>query len=154
MIVTISLLIFIGLVLILLEILVLPGIVSGIIGLGLWFIAVVDIYKTYGNAAGHLSVFGLFVLLAVALWWALRSGVWKRISLHDNIEGRVNELEKMGINVGDHGRTISVLRPMGKAIIEGFEMEVSTFGEMINENTEIEIVSIEQGKIIVKKINS
>ncbi len=147
----IAVLIVVGFLFLLLEILVLPGTnVAGFIGFALIAIGVWQAYAGHGALAGSLTLGGCVVFSVVALTLSLKSGTWKRASLKSNIDGKVNLVDAEKIRVGDAGRAVSRLAPMGKAMINGEYFEVSTLGEYLDPGAEIEVISIEFNKITVK----
>lgn len=147
----IAILIVVGFLFLLLEILVLPGTnVAGVIGFVLIAIGVWQAYAIYGSLAGSLTLVGSIVFSVVALYYSLKSGTWKRASLKRNIEGKVNLVDPNKLKVGDQGKTVSRLAPMGKAIINNEYFEVKTFGAYVDEGTEVEVISIDFNKITVK----
>lgn len=149
----IAVLIIIGFLFLLLEILVLPGTsVAGIIGFILIAIGVYQAYAMYGNVAGTLTLAGSVIFSVIALWLALKSGTWRRASLKSEIASRVNLVNAEQIKVGDIGKSISRLAPMGKANINGTYFEVSSNGQMIDQGSEIEVIKIVGNKITVKLI--
>ncbi len=153
---TIALIIFlilIGLLLILIEIFVTPGIVIGIIGLVLMVTGIYQTYVEFGNTAGNLVLAGSFLVSVTIVFLTFRSGAWDRFSLNETITGKVNVIDTENIQTGAKGRTLSALRPMGNALINGTRVEVVTEGEAIPANTDIEVYKILENKIIVKKIS-
>ncbi len=143
-------LLVVGLILILLEFFVTPGFITGLLGGVAWLYALYKIYEVYGENSGHLALGGMLLLLVASIFIAIKSGVWNKVSLHENVEGKVNELPHL--NIGDQGITQSACRPIGKAIFNGVIVEVSTYGELIQSNENIEIIDINNHKIIIKKI--
>jgi membrane-bound ClpP family serine protease len=150
--VIIIIMIILGLILILLELFVTPGFITGTLGGVAWLYALYHIYNAYGTTSGHLALAGLILLLIACIIIALKSGMWDKVSLHKNTEGKVNLLPN--VKVGDSGNTISSLRPMGKVTFEGITVEVSTSGEFIESGAFVEIIKIENNKIYVKQISS
>ena len=148
----IAVLILIGLIFIILEILVIPGVaVFGILGVILILIGIWQSYDTYGATVGHL-VLGASVLLSITtLIFSLRSKTWKRMMLKSKIEGKTNIIDNKQIKVGDSGKTTSTLKPSGKAIINGDYYEVHTQSEFIDPETEITVTKIDFNKIYVKQ---
>lgn len=142
-------LIIAGLILILLELFVTPGFITGVLGGIAWLYALYKIYQDYGTVSGHLALGGLILLLLACILIAVKSGVWNKVSLHSNVEGKVNTLPDLMVN--DKGITLSALRPSGKANFDGTITEVVTLGEMIDANENIYIRKIENNKIIVSK---
>ncbi|NOU48500.1 MAG: hypothetical protein HOO86_15780 [Bacteroidales bacterium] len=147
----IFILIGIGLIVVLLEILVIPGGgLAGVLGFAMMAIGVFLTYSREGTTAGHLVLAGTLVVNIGTLILALRSKTWDRAMLKTNIEGRVNTIEDNELNVGDIGKTISRCAPMGKALINDRFYEVTSYSEFIDEETEIEVIKIEKSKIFIK----
>lgn len=146
------LIILLGLILLLLEILVIPGLgVAGIIGAILMLAGIFFAYRI-DNTTGHLIFAGSLLASIGLIMLALRTKTWNRIMLKTEISGKVNTLEEDEIKPGDKGITVSRLAPMGKVKVNERFAEASARGEFINENTEVQVVKVEGGKIIVKKI--
>lgn len=144
--------IIIGLIFLVLEILVIPGVgIAGIIGFILIIVGVWQAYAGYGMLAGHLVLAGTLLLTVLTLVLSLRGRTWRRLSLSASIDSKVNIIDKQKLKPGDTGKTISRLAPMGKAQINGDYYEVSTNGDFIDQQSEIVVVSIEFNKIIVKR---
>ena len=148
----ITVLIVIGLLFLVLEILVIPGVgVAGIIGFVLIAIGVWQTYAQYGAPAGHSVLAATLVLTLGTLALALRSKTWRKVALHDSIDSRVNIIDAEKVKVGDVGKTVSRLAPSGKAIINGEFYEVRTTGEFIDQENEVIIDRIDHNKITVKR---
>ena len=145
-------LILIGLLFIILEILVIPGVaIFGILGVIIILIGVWQSYITYGTTAGHIVLASSILLSIVTLVFSLRSKTWKRMMLNSKIEGKTNVIDENKIKAGDTGKTTSRLSPAGKAIINGDYYEVHTQSEFMDPGTEIEIIKIDFNKIYVKQ---
>lgn len=148
----ITLLIAIGIALLVLEILVLPGLIAGIIG-GVFILAgVLMTYSHYGSEAGHLTAFASAMLSAATVIYFLRSKSWQKFGLNSKLEGKTNEVDKLPITEGDTGITISALRPMGTIMINNVRIEAQTKGEMIPENTRVKIISVLPNKVLVESV--
>lgn len=150
----IIILLLIGFLLLLLEILVLPGTnVAGILGFILIAVAVWQAFEVYGQKAGLLTLGGAVIMTIVFLSLVLKSKTWKKLTLKSKIDGKVNVIEESKVKVGDTGKTVSRLAPSGKALINGDYYEVHTVGEFLDPNTEIIIIKIEFNKILIKQKN-
>ncbi|MBP7260760.1 MAG: NfeD family protein [Bacteroidia bacterium] len=148
----ILLLIIIGIALVLVEILVIPGTtVAGFLGFLLYVIGVLFTYDHYGRVAGHITLATTTVISLAFIYFALRSDFWKRFQLNSSLEGSVNDLDIGDIEAGDRGEALSALRPSGNALINNEIFEVTTNGEFIDAHTEVEVVSITDNKVYVKK---
>ncbi|MDP3463373.1 MAG: hypothetical protein Q8S18_11330 [Bacteroidales bacterium] len=141
----------IGLLMVLLEILVIPGGgLAGVIGFVLMVIGVWIAYTREGDLAGHSTLAVTIILNISALVYALRSKTWEKAMLKRNIDSKVNVIDENDVKQGDFGRTISRCTPGGKALINGQFFEVHSRSEFIDEEIDIEVIKIEKSKIYIK----
>ncbi|MFH1319821.1 MAG: NfeD family protein [Bacteroidota bacterium] len=148
----IIILISLGLILMLLEILVIPGGIVGIIGLGLTIAGVWCAYDL-GTATGNYTLLITLLISGMLIYYSLRSNTWNKLMLLTTIKGKVNTFDENLIKEGDTGITISRLAPIGKASINDNFYEVQSVTDFIDENKEIKVVKIEGSKIFVKLKN-
>lgn len=144
-------LILVGLVLIFAEILLIPGVgVAGILGLlsmgGSCFYAFHEMGTTTGII---ITVINALLIVGLTVW-VLRAKTWKRFTLDTNIDSKVFSLEGAKIAIGDRGRTITRLAPMGTARFGEDTYEVKALEGMVDPGTDVEIVLIEDNKIYVE----
>jgi membrane-bound ClpP family serine protease len=140
----------IGLILIIIEVLVTPGIVVGAIGVMFMGFGIYKTYTDYGVSAGNWTLFIMFVVAIGAIVLALRSGAWQRMSNKSVLDGKMNVVDMEKIQPGDEGITLSALRPGGNALINGQRVEVTTIGETLDADLPILVKEIRQNKIYVK----
>jgi len=153
----IIILICLGVVFLLLEVLVIPGTtVAGILGFAMIFVGLWQAYASKGIMEGHITLGLTLVVTAVTLYFSFKAGTWKRMALKTSIDSRMDQLEGIIIKEGDSGNTVSRLAPSGKALINNEIVEVHTFGEFIDQEVEITVLSVKDNKIFVtlKKSNS
>jgi membrane-bound ClpP family serine protease len=153
----IIILIFLGVVFLLLEVLVIPGTtVAGILGFAMIFVGLWQAYASKGIMEGHITLGSTLVVTALTLYFSFKAGTWKRMALKTSIDGKMDQLEGIIIKEGDSGNTVSRLAPSGKALINNEIVEVHTFGEFIDQEVEITVISVKDNKIFVtlKKSNS
>lgn len=149
----IVLLIIIGVFLILMEFLVIPGTnVVGIIGLLLLIVAIYFSYRDLGTPTAHFVLTGAFVFMIGAIGISIRSNTWKRISLKTTIDGKIKTIEDDAVKSGDTGVTISRLAPMGKAMVNNKVYEAKSNHKFIDPNIPVEVIKITGNQIIVKPI--
>ncbi|MBO6515632.1 MAG: hypothetical protein JJ975_03685 [Bacteroidia bacterium] len=152
---TISLIIFfiaIGLVFLLIEILVTPGIILGIAGLGFMAFGVFQVFKQYGSGPGNAVLLGVATLTVGIVLFALKSGVWTRMASKGTIASKAKKNVADYVQVGDKGKTMSALRPLGTGMFNGKKLEVRSEGEAVEAGSDIEVIRIERNKIFIKKI--
>lgn len=144
-------LLLLGVLLILLEILFVPGTtVVGVGGVILLGIGIFLSYQYLGTIAGHVSLASCLVVIFLSLIVLLKGQTWKRMALETTIDGKsVGQVENM-VSVGDVGVSISRLNPMGKAMFGDRILEVTTTGEFIEADKEIEVIKVQQNRVTVK----
>jgi len=151
---TIILLILLGLVLLLIEFAVIPGVtIAGIGGFILLAASVYIAFTEYGTGIGFLTL--IFVLIAspLIIYYFFKSRTGKRMILDSHIDGRVENIDNEKIKVGDTGKSIGRLAPSGNVKVNGEVVEAQSTGEYINHNTEIKVLKILTNKIIVEPVN-
>lgn len=143
-------LILIGLLLIVLEILVVPGGIAGVIGFISMAVGIYLSYSRIGIIEGSILLGSTIAINAIALVLVFRSKTWEKIMLKKNIDAKVNLIDEEIVKEGEEGKTISRCAPMGKASFDKHIYEVQSQSEFIDENVDIVIIKVERSKIIVK----
>ncbi len=147
-------LIIIGLLLLMLEVLVIPGTtIAGIIGAACIIFAIWQAYTIHGTLAGHSTVGGTLIISALSLFYVIRTKTWSKIMLKTEVKGKVNVIEKNEVKVSDTGISISRLAPSGKALINDKLFEVHSLEGFIDQDMDIVVKKIRFNKIIVKLKN-
>lgn len=146
-------LILIGLVLMLAEILVVPGVgVAGVLGLLSMGGSCYYAFHEFGNTTGGLVTGLNGVLLLVLLIFVLRAKTWKRFTLNTNIDSKAVSQEDV-LSVGDRGKTVTRLAPMGAVRVGDNVVEVKALEGMIDPGVEVEVVLLEDNRIYVSPVN-
>ena len=144
----------IGLGLIIIELVFIPGTtVVGLLGLIFSIVGIVISYRHFGNDIGFYILLGTLVTTLGGLFYSFRSGAWTRFSLKSSIDSKVNEGMFKILNVGDEGTTRSSLRPMGTAEFANQNYEVRSTGSFLDSGTRVKIIQIQSNQIIVEPIN-
>lgn len=151
--ITVILLIGIGLILIIVELIFVPGTtIVGILGFILVAVGVWIGYAALGTNTGHMILAGAVLIGAVAFFYSFRTDVWSRFALKDAIKSRVNDENPHLLEVGEEGKAVSALRPQGTGLFRERRHEVQTNGEFLPPSTPIRIIKISANKIIVEAI--
>ena len=138
----------IGMALLILEIVALPGGIAGIFGGLLLAFGVWQSYVLLGLNWGTV-ILGCVVFFGVAMLVFLMKGkTWKKFSLNEESDSAVNQ-EPATVQVGATGKTIARLAPTGKALIDGELVEVHAINKFIDPDRPIEVVGIEGYRIDV-----
>jgi len=162
---------FIGAVLLILEITVIPGFgVAGLSGLTLMVASLIlvalnnntfdftfvpdgDIYITSGTVLFAFTA-GI-VLVFVAGNQFMKSAFFNKISLQETLassEGFTSNFNTESL-IGKQGTSYSVLRPSGKVMIDGMIYDAYSRGEFIEEKKNIEVIEQVGGSLKVKEIH-
>lgn len=142
--------ILIGAILVLMEFLVFPGVnVAGVLG----FICIVggiySGYSFYGAATGHFILLGTVLFGVGTTWYVLRTNTWKRLSLGASIDSVVEGVDE-SIHIGDSGKSVGRLAPMGNVRVGEVIVEAESQSGYIDANQQIEVTKVFKNKIIVK----
>ncbi len=149
----IGILIFIGILLLVVEILVIPGAgFAGVVGFlmlvgGIWLA-----YAREGMAAGNLTLVITLILNIITLIVVFRSKTWKKAQLDTAITGQVRSMDGIDLHAGDTGKSLTRCAPIGKAQFGSSEVEVDAGTAYINPDTDVEIRKIEGNKIYIKPL--
>jgi membrane-bound ClpP family serine protease len=147
-------LIIAGLLLLLLEVLVIPGVgVVGFFGFGLIVYSIWVSFANHGTTAGFFTTVATFLASALVIWLALRSKTWRRISLNTDITAKVNVNDPNDLAPGDTGVSVGRIAPMGKAMVNGKYFEVKSGGAFIDQGKELLVTRIDGNQVYVKEIN-
>lgn len=145
-------LILVGLVLIFAEILLIPGVgIAGILGLlsmgGSCFYA----FSQLGPVAGAIVTAVNALLITALTVWVLRAKTWKRFTLNTNIDSKAVSSDGV-LSVGERGKTVTRLAPMGMVRFDDDSVEVKALEGMIDPGVDVEIVMIEDNKVYVRPV--
>ena len=160
-----------GVILIGLEIFVIPGFgLAGITGIIFFIVGILlsiltSINFDMGDGDNSLlklvltimifTILGIGVLAYLFGGRVLRSSIFRKVVNEDTITGRVDiQPENTNIDdmVGKTGLSSSALRPMGRINIDGTNFEAKTYGEFIDKDKKIKVISIENRYLVVKSI--
>lgn len=147
-------LILLGLLLVLAEILIIPGVgIAGVLGLLAMGGSCAYAFMEMSNVTGIIVTSVNAVLLVALTIWVLRAQTWKRLSLETNIDSKavVPEVE---VSVGDKGRSVTRLAPMGTVRFGDNSLEVTSMEGLIDPGMDVQVVAIEDAKIYVSIVNN
>ena len=147
----VTLVILLGIIFLLAEIFLLPGItISGIAGFIFLVGGIAYAYMYMGTMAGNMTLIISAFLIMGSFLYFIKSKSLRRISLTTNIDAKVDTSDLKKINVGDIGITQSRLNPMGKVFINNLTVEAKSIdGQMIDEDTEVVVIKVDWSNIIV-----
>lgn len=148
------LLILLGIALLLVEFLIIPGItIAGISGFLCMIYAIYVGYSQYGNTYGTYTLLAIVISNVIIMYYAFRSKTWKHFGLASEINSKNVTFEPEKFKVGDTGETITRMAPVGKVMINDISCEAKTLGEYLDPHTEITIIKINNNQLIVQPKN-
>lgn len=149
----IILFILLGLVLLLIEFAVIPGItIAGIGGFLLLIGSVYIAFKSYGTVAGFITLAIVLIAAPLMIFYFFKSKSGKKMILESQINGKIEGLNHDNIKIGDVGKAIGRLAPSGKVKINNEVVEAQSTGSFIDQHTEVKIVKVLSNKIIVEPL--
>lgn len=146
-----SSLLLIGLILLLAEVIFIPGTtVVGIFGLLVSLTGVVYVFISYDQVTASWITAIAVALNFAAIVYGFKSGVWNKFSLKSSMQGGAFDGRTIGLEEGMTGKAVSDIKPFGKAQFGESIYEVKSEQGFIPVDTEISIIKIENNKILVK----
>ena len=148
-------LILLGLLLLLLEFAVVPGVtIAGIGGFLMLAGSVYLAFAQYGTVAGIITLVIVLTASPALIVYFFKSKSGKKMILETNIDSKVETYETDNIQVGDVGMTVGRLAPMGKVRVNGVTVEAQSTGSFIDQNRQARVIKVYPGKIIVELIKT
>ncbi len=160
------LIIGVGVALVLVEILVIPGfglvgILGGVTIMGGLFMMLLPAHPMPGDISAAswgftISIIGGFVALYLLARALIKTEFWKKITLPFSEKSSEGYSTSLGLEnlVGESGSATSDLRPSGWAIVGEEKLFVVSEGEFIESGDSIRILSVEGNRIVVRKVNN
>lgn len=145
-------LLLVGVLFLLLELFIIPGIsLAGIAGAASMIVAVYLAYAKISSAAGHLTLLGGIILTGIAIWLFLKSKALDKMALKAGIDGKNDPLKDISIQAGDTGIASSRLAPMGKVKINGHVVEAKSPDGFIEEGTPVRVTEVLKTNVVVER---
>lgn len=146
--------ILLGLVLLLIEFAVIPGVtIAGIGGFLMLAASVYIAFSEYGNLAGFITLLVVLIAAPAMIYYFFKSRGGKKMILESKIDGTVDTVNQEKIKTGDLGKAIGRLAPGGKVKINDEIVEAVSTGPFIDQHTKIRVVKVLSNKIIVEPVN-
>lgn len=141
----------IGIILILVEIFLIPGLtVTALAGAAFSIAGIYYAFHSFGALGGSITLVSTLAVIGFAFIYLVKSKALDTISLKTGIDSTVASLDALNIAVGDEGVSISRLNPAGKVRVNNVTMEAKTLSEFIDENTEIVVLKVSPTQLTVK----
>lgn len=145
--------ILIGIILIIVEILFVPGTtIVGVFGLIILGVGIYFTYDTYGTSIGNWTLLAAALVTGLLIYYSFKSGTWLWLANDQVIDSKVSQKFLAKLKVGDIGIALSALRPMGSGMFNDNKFEVESEGNFLDANTQIKIIELKNNRIIVESI--
>jgi len=144
-----------GFLLILAEVLLLPGLVTGIVGAGLIVWGIVYSYQHFGPHGAWIAIIGSLLSGIVLLYALIRMRVWQRFVLQEKQASGLgtgaagSALESY---IGKQGKAITPLHPTGTIGIEEQRFDAVTQGKFLKKDTVVEVIGVSGAQLLVKDV--
>lgn len=149
----VALLILAGIVLLIVEVVFIPGVtIVGIAGTILALAGVGLSYWAFGSTVGFYTLISTFTAFGVLVYYAFRSNAWDKLALKTSINSKNNEGFLESFALGTEGICLSALRPVGKAEFGGRAVEVTSQEGYVDAGTRVRIKEVSASGIIVEQI--
>ncbi|MCF8363133.1 MAG: NfeD family protein [Prolixibacteraceae bacterium] len=151
---TVLLLLLLGIVLLIIEFMLIPGItIAGIASVIAFGAGIVLSFQYWGTMPGLITLFVTLVFVPVFLYFLFKGRAVKPMMLNSDIRGKVINIDDQKIHIGDEGVSIGRLNPTGMAKIEGVSVEARSRGIFIDPKTPLKVTKIEGNTVIVEPLN-
>lgn len=148
-------LIFLGIVLLLIEFTILPGVtIAGIGGLLMLGASVYLAFNSYGSTAGFIALFFVLIITPWLLYRMFKTRAGKKMMLESKITGTSVDQNYSMVQPGDEGIAISRLAPVGKIRIGDLNYEAKSNSLFIDQQTHVRVTEVLQNQLIVEPIKS
>ena len=147
-------LVLFGLLFLVAEIVLLPGLSFGaLLSLVCYGTAVYLGFHDYGVPTGIGVIAAIVVLSVAGTVFSLRAKTWQRFSLRQKITSSSTPTPaEQHIGIGDRGVTLSRLSPMVKVCIDGKIVEAKSLDAYVDPKTMVEVVDFENSNVVVKVV--
>lgn len=147
-------LIIVGLILLLAEMLLIPGVgVAGILGILSLGVSCFCAFSQIGDTAGIIVTIVNSALVILLLIYALRAKTWKRLALETSIDSKAVDSVSISVNLGQRGKSVTRLAPVGTVRFGDDVVEVKALEGIIDSGVDVEIVLIEDNKVYVSEVD-
>lgn len=148
-------LIVIGFILLLIELLIIPGFgFTGLMGLLSLVAGSYIAYTKLNFLIGLITSLGSLIIIILSLKLFPKTGIWRKLRLEkaetkkENFQVSSQELKTL---IGKEGSSLTSLRPSGTATIDGKRIDVVTEGIFLPQGTNIKVINVEGNKVVVRK---
>ena len=150
----IVLLIILGMLFLVAELLLFPGLsIGGILAMACYGGAIWYAFDALDVTAGIWTIVAVAVLSLLSLIFSLRAKTWQRLALKQEIDSVSMPNPESEVAIGAVGVSISRLSPMGKVEVNGKTFEAKSADVFIDQRSKVEVIGFDNFTLIVRKID-
>ena len=150
----IVLLIILGMLFLVAELLLFPGLsIGGILAMACYGGAIWYAFDALGVTARIWTIVAVALLSLLSLIFSLRAKTWQRLALKQEIDSVSMPNPESEVAIGAVGVSISRLSPMGKVEVNGKTFEAKSADVFIDQRSKVEVVGFDNFTLIVRKID-
>ena len=150
----IVLLIILGMLFLVAELLLFPGLsIGGILAMACYGGAIWYAFDALSVTAGIWTIVAVALLSLLSLIFSLRAKTWQRLALKQEIDSVSMPNPESEVTIGAVGVSISRLSPMGKVEVNGKTFEAKSADVFIDQRSKVEVVGFDNFTLIVRKID-
>lgn len=147
-------LILLGILFLVAEMLLLPGVsIGAILAMACYGGAIYYAFDTIGVTAGLITIAAVAVVSLITVILSLRAKTWQRLALKQQIESTSMVQPQMEVELNAQGITVSRLAPMGKVNIGGKIYEAKSADVLIDQREKVRVVGFDNFSVIVTKLS-
>ncbi|MCI6642763.1 MAG: NfeD family protein [Alloprevotella sp.] len=148
---TIILILFaLAILLALVEVYLAPGFgIAGLASGGCAIGAIVTTYQLYGIGTTFLVTIGALVAFFLFIWYLSRTIAKSRMALQAKINSVSTPEEQLAVGKGDTGHALTRLNLVGRALINGLQVEVRSEEGFLDEGTPVVVSRTVEGVVYV-----
>ena len=150
----IILLILLGVLFLVAELVLLPGVAIGtLLSLACYGGAIWYAFDALGVTVGIVTIVVVAIVSLISVVISLRAKTWQRLALKQEIDSVSMPKPETVVALGAVGIAISRLSPMGKVEIDGKHYEAKSVDVFIDQKSKVEVIGFENFALIVKKVD-
>jgi membrane-bound serine protease (ClpP class) len=130
----------------------LPGVVVGLIGLGMICTAIYLGFNISAAMGWTLTVLTVVSIPVYAIFWV--KVLNRMFAMNATQKGYTSAQTELKVLVGHEGVAVTTLRPAGTALIEGKKVDVVSESEVIDADTRIKVVEVESNRVVVRAVRA
>ncbi len=149
--IAIAFIILLGIILLLFEFLIIPGVtVFGIGGFIFMLLGIGAAYYYHDVRTGNYTLLITVIASFITMYYVFKQKTWRKVGLKASIDSRHKPFDTDKVHPGESGKAVTRLAPVGTVRVNDILCEAKSITGFIDEGTEVEVVKVLEKQIIVK----